>query len=65
MRDLELFRDEILKCEKKCDEMTKSRKHENTEGTSDIGDYANSILDDFFAMTSFQKGAFLLNQQLN
>ena len=25
--------------------MTKARKHGNTEGTSDIGDYLNSILD--------------------
>ena len=26
--------------------MTKARKHENTDGTSDIGDYVNSILDE-------------------
>ena len=30
---------------KKCDEITKSRKHGKTDGTSDIGDYVNSILD--------------------
>ena len=29
----------------KCDEMTKWRNYENTEGTTDIGDYVNSILD--------------------
>ena len=30
---------------KKCDETTKLRNYENTDGTSDIGDYVNSILD--------------------
>ena len=40
------FRDKILKC----DEMTEGRKHENTDGTSDIGDYVNSSLDVFTFM---------------
>ena len=31
---------------KKCDEMTETRKHGNTDVTTDIGDYVNSILDD-------------------
>ena len=37
------FRDKILKC----DEITKLRNYENTEGTSDIGDYVNSSIDEY------------------
>ena len=33
--------DKILKC----DGITKTRKHENMDGTTDIGDYVNNILD--------------------
>ena len=37
--------DKILKCDEKCDEMTELRNYENTDGTTDIGDYVNIILD--------------------
>ena len=36
--------------------MTKARKHGNTEGTSDIGDYLNSILDYYAKTLSLRKG---------
>ena len=47
--------------------MTKGRKHENTDGTLDIGDYVKSILEDsqtpcseVFGLTHVSEGQFLM-----
>ena len=39
---------------KKCDGIKKVRKQGNTDGTSDIGDYVNSILDNSLSIFSFR-----------
>ena len=42
---LSYFCDKILKCDEMTDKIPDENMDENTDGTLDIGDYANSILD--------------------